>query len=476
MYLAIAVAIVLALAMFSNAVIGQVITFFYTAEPDSWAGRMFDAVASRASDVSVQNYITKALRLFNRLELALLIASSVFFLAYFGLLLGNTTLPAWLRSIWRRRAGLSRFLVRISEALRRSLNRSSLKTWLAELLRAFVNPRVLAAGIALGLATGLRAIAPLAGLIVFLAMLAKVRSRAWATAIAYFAVAALVTYIAWPRLWGAPVQRYLEGLDVISSFSEFPGRVLFNGELHSSRDLPASYLPVLLNIQLTEPVLLSMYAGLGLLIWQLLHRGVRTDLLLYISLGFALPLIGMIFLNATLYNNFRQALFLIPALLMISALALQLLFSKISPRWVRVLLILLLALPGIASTVTLYPYEYVYYNLLVGGPAGAAHRYELDYWRISLREMALELNQVAPSGSLIVVTRSAGLFAKYARPDLVVDKPINSISDLEKGYDYLIQVTREGRDLYPEVPSMIVIERAGAVIATAKDVSAVSRK
>ena len=101
-----------------------------------------------------------------------------------------------------------------------------------------------------------------------------------------------------------------------------------------------------------------------------------------------------------------------------------------------------LAIPGIYSTAKLYPYEYVYYNSLVGGPAGAADRYELDYWRISLREMALELNKSLAPGAIIVVTRSAGLLARYTRPDLVVDKPINSILDLDHGYDYIVQVTR----------------------------------
>jgi hypothetical protein len=105
------------------------------------------------------------------------------------------------------------------------------------------------------------------------------------------------------------------------------------------------------------------------------------------------------------------------------------------------------------------------------------HRYELDYWRISLREMALELNEVAPPGSLIVVTRSAGLLARYTRPDLIIDKPINSILDLDHGYDYIVQVTRSrGADLYPEVDSEIVIERDGVVLVTAKYVRDVSKK
>jgi hypothetical protein len=214
-----------------------------------------------------------------------------------------------------------------------------------------------------------------------------------------------------------------------------------------------------------------------LLAWSLLRSRVRADLLLYISLGFVVPFFGLILLNSPLYHNFRQVLFLIPGLVMLTAFALEWFFNKWSQIWIRVLLIGVLALPGVYSTIKLYPYEYVYYNSLTGGPAGAATRYELDYWRISLREMALELNRVARPGSLIVVTRSAGLFARYARPDLVVDKPVNSILDLDHGYDYIIQVSRgKGEGLYPEVETLVVIERAGAIIATAKDVKDVSAK
>ena len=162
---------------------------------------------------------------------------------------------------------------------------------------------------------------------------------------------------------------------------------------------------------------------------------------------------------------------------MIAAFALEPVLNKISQNWVRVLLLAALAFPGIYSTAKLYPYEYVYYNSLVGGSAGAADRYELDYWRISLREMALELNKVAAPESLIVVTRSAGLLARYTRPDLIVDKPINSILDLDHGYDYIVHVALgEGGDLYPDVKSLITIERDGAVLVTAKYVRGVSGK
>ena len=457
-----------------NSLIGQVITFFYTAEADSWAGHVFAAAAN--PDVPVNSYVTKALKIFHRLERGLLVAGVLFFLAYFGLLINSLTLSSFLRDAWRQRYRLGRIVSDARKRLQSSLRPGLFKFWFTEIFRALSNPRVILAGVALGLATGVRAIAPVAGLIVVLYLLAKVRSRGWTTAIAYFLVAGIVTYVAWPHLWGAPVRRYFEALGVASNFPNYEGRVLFDGNLYGPTDLPHSYLPTLLSLQFTEPLVLCIYVGLGLLAWRVLRSRLRTDLLLYIGLGFAFPLLALILLNSPLYNNFRQVLFLIPAMAMLGASTLEPVFSKMPQVWMRLLLIAVLALPGVYSNIKLYPYQYVYYNSLVGGPAGAVNRYELDYWRISLREMALELNEVARPGAIIVVTRSAGLLARYARPDLIIDKTVNSTLDLTKGYDYIVQVTRWERfDLYREVGDLIVIERDGTVLVTAKDVKDVSR-
>jgi hypothetical protein len=478
-FLTLALAVALALLIFSShisSLVEQAVNFFYNAESHSWAGQLFHSVAS-TEGVPAEDYVSKALRLVQRAERVLFIGALIFFLAYFGLLIGNTTLLAFLGKAGKERRKLGEWFAHLGNWLRSSLQPERLKLWFVDFFRALRSPSLILAGVALGLATAVRAIGPIAGVIVVLSLFTKARSKAWASAIAYFVIAGIVMYLAWPRLWGAPIQRYLEALGIASNFSNFPGQVLFDGQLYGPTELPNSYLPVLLNIQLTEPALLCIYLGLGILTWQLLRGRVQTDLLLYVGLGFALPLFGLIVLNSPLYHNFRQVLFLIPPLFMLAAFVLEFVFHRLSQTWLRVLLIAALALPGVYSTLKLYPYQYVYYNLLVGGPAGAIERYETDYWRISLREMALELNGIAPSGSIIVVTRSAGLFARYARPDLIIDKPVNSLLDLEGGYDYIIQVTRgEGGELYPEIDNLIVIERDGAVLATAKYVKDVSGK
>lgn len=476
---ALTLAVVISLFLFShqiNSLIEQIVKFFYAAKSDSWAGQIFNSVGSHTSHISAADYVTKALRLFRRVKRYILIASGLFFLAYFTLLIKNTTLPTFLRNAWKQRYNTANSITQLASSLRNSLNWRSIRAWFSEFLRALLSSRVILAGVALGLATAVRAIAPFVGVIVFLYLFTKIRSRAWATTIAYFLVTGIVTYLAWPHLWGAPIQRYLEGLGIISNFP-YPGRVLFAGHLYSASALPRDYLPVLLSIQFTEPFILSAYIGLGLLGWRILHDRLPADLLLYIGMGFLFPLFGLILLDSPLYHNFRQALFLVPAMFMLAAFSLEIVFHKLTQSWVRILLIAAIALPGVYSSSKLYPYEYVYYNSLVGGLAGARDRYELDYWRISLREMALKMNKVARPGATIVVTRSAGLFARYARSDLVVDKVINSILDLNKGYDYVVQVAHwQPSDLYPDVKNVVFIERQGVILATAKDVKNASVK
>ena len=463
-------AITLALVLFSNPInslIEQTIAYFYTASPETWAGRLFNSVASQAGSVTAQEYAAKAIKLFDRIELGFLAAGLLIFLVYFGLILKNTTFYGVVRNTWEQRNGI-RLLTASGKS---SLKWVSVKIWLTQIVQAIRSLSLIYAGIALGLATAIRAIAPLAGAIVFFYLLVKARSKAWETGIAYFLVAGITTYLAWPYLWAAPLQRYWQELTGSSNFQNFSGQVLFGGVFYGIRELPRLYLPVLLNIQFTEPLILGVYIGFGILIWRIFHNQIRTDLLLYLGFGFILPLSGLILLNSPLYHNFRQVLFLSPPLFILAAVALETLFRKMTQGWARLLLIAVIALPGVYKTVQLYPYEYVYYNALVGGTAGAANRYELDYWRTTMREAALKLNALAPSKAKIVVGGSSSLFRRYGKPDLVVDTLAQHRYDLNGEYDYAVQLARWQKwEVYPDARIEILIERDGAVLATVRAV------
>ncbi len=84
--LGLTLAITLALFIFSqqiNSLIVQVVTFFYGASADSWAGRLFSSIAIRPSNVPVENYVTKVLRLFHRAERGSMIARCSIFCSLF---------------------------------------------------------------------------------------------------------------------------------------------------------------------------------------------------------------------------------------------------------------------------------------------------------------------------------------------------------------------------------------------------------
>jgi hypothetical protein len=93
------------------------------------------------------------------------------------------------------------------------------------------------------------------------------------------------------------------------------------------------------------------------------------------------------------YNGMRHFLFVIPPVCVIAALAFQRLLQAPS-RVARLAFAAGLGLAFVAQArmlIDLHPDEYTYFNTLVGGPRGAAGRFELDYWGISLAEATEKL-------------------------------------------------------------------------------------
>jgi hypothetical protein len=94
--------------------------------------------------------------------------------------------------------------------------------------------------------------------------------------------------------------------------------------------------------------------------------------------------------------------------------------------------------PGVISIWRLHPYEYVYYNSLVGGVRGAAGRFEMDYWCTSYREAMQYVNDVAPAGARVAVHWFPSLASPYARRDLAV-YGANSDADFQRSQpDYVL--------------------------------------
>lgn len=287
---------------------------------------------------------------------------------------------------------------------------------------AIRNPRILLAGIALGLATSVRVLGPAAGgLVVLVCLLRRGVRRSAGPLLWYAAVAALITYLTWPYLWPAPFKHFYESLTIMSSFPHL-GKVLFNGQIYPSDQLPVSYLPALMSIQFTEPVMVLALPGLGVMVARWLERRKReikrSSLWLASALWLFLPLTMVLVMRPTIYDNFRQFFFITPPLFMFAGVTIETSLGGLRKRWMRILLVVLVLMPGIHHLVKAHPYEYVYYNSYVGGVHGAIDRYHMDYLGLSVKEAVEFLNENAEANATVLISGPYYEADHFLREDL----------------------------------------------------------
>lgn len=312
----------------------------------------------------------------------------------------------------------------------------------------------------LGFTTSTRILGPFAGLLVaYYALRAKGKSALPAIGM-YAVVAVIAAYLTWPYLWMNPIPNFIESFREMSLYP-WLGTVLFNGSTYQITDLPRSYLPVLLAVQLTEPVwALSLAgwvaAGLG---WEK-----RRSLIEISLLWFVIPLLMFIGLRVALYDNFRQILFILPPVFLMAGAAFEAIRNV---KW-RYAVIALSLLPGLIGIVSLHPYEYIYYNRFIGGAAGAQGRFETDYWATSYREAAEYVNGVASPNANIWVEGPAHLFSLFAREDLKIYS--SGESERAESYEYVVTTTRYDLDekVFPNAQVVHRITRGGAVLTVIK--------
>ncbi len=400
----------------------------YNAPPSSWLGRLFQRIAQHASQISVQAYIDKAQTLYGWLALAI------------GVCLG-------LAFVWA-------------------------------VLQVFpsVKARVLFAGCFLGFCSDIRTLGPASGLLVAVYFLYKSGRKAIPYLLGYLGVGALTIYVFWPYLWNAPLKNFLASL---SEAADFPwsGNILFAGRLYSYKNPPAYYLPAVFTLQFTETALVLILVGIILAGFYLITKAsLRMDMLL-LGVWFIAPVAAAILLHSTVYNNFRQFLFVVPPLFVFAGLALQVVWNRLKRRGILfVPLVILMLLPGLYWDWQLHPYQYVYYNSLVGGVAGASRNYDTDYWDVSYKEAIEYVNQVAPKNATVSIWKFLGAVSLYARPDLKLRSMSYVTEDpgfsFNKQIDYAILPIRLNVDqvYFPASKEIYQVQRGGALLTVVKQV------
>ncbi len=286
--------------------------------------------------------------------------------------------------------------------------------------------------------------------------------------IAYFSIASLTTFLAWPFLWDSPTYHFLEAFQVMTVFP-FEGVVRFMGGYYSPAALPWTFIPVLMLIQFTEPVILLFLPGFVSSIWSLVRHFSDNKKLIILIAWFAVPFGVFLLLHSNVYDNFRQFFFILPPIFVLAGVTLDQIYRRIRRRDVNLAITIALLIPGILGIVSLHPYEYIYYNSFVGGIRGAAANFETDYWLTSYREATVYLNANIPANAKILVFGNTFNVDHNARKDLRIFG-FDSENAIQGDYDYVLISTRYNAHLtiLPDAEVIYEVRKNGVLLCVIK--------
>jgi 4-amino-4-deoxy-L-arabinose transferase-like glycosyltransferase len=332
---------------------------------------------------------------------------------------------------------------------------------------------ILVAGIILGLTVSIRIFGAFAGLLITLWGLIQLGKRCISYMVGFWSIAALTMFASWPYLWSSPVTHLAESLKVMLDFP-WDNLVLYRGLLYPVVELPWHFLPFITVIQLTETLLiLGVIGGLWgiyLLVGRRRHRDSRLYFLLI--LWIVIPYSYSMASGSTVYDNSRQFLFALPPIALVTAPIIDAIFRHIKQKWALIIVLAAILMPGLLGIVQLHPYEYIYFNSIVGGVKGAFRTYELDYWATSYRE-AMELtNDIAPTGAVVEVQGPWQAAAQFSRLDITVIKSGAEIPPDLGSSRYFIVSTRLNADQTSFTDATIVasVEIENATLAVVKSI------
>jgi len=240
------------------------------------------------------------------------------------------------------------------------------------------------------------------------------------------------------------------------------------------------YIPRHLVYKLPELVLLCLFVGVCIGLRELVRfrtSGNFAITLSYLLLAFSVlfPVCYAIYVGPYLYDEIRHFLFIIPPLVCIAAFALnwsldRLLTKPVLGMSALALLVVYLALQ-VRLMSMLHPYEYTYFNRLIGGVEGASKNgYETEYWATSYKEGVEKLKRylLERDGDAFGRTQYRILLGK-ADSCATYYFPQNFTNVTEPSEaDIYLSTTRWGGDSSHAGPVVVTVQRFGIPFMVAK--------
>lgn len=189
--------------------------------------------------------------------------------------------------------------------------------------------------------------------------------------------------ITWPYIGSNYFKNFF---DVLATAKQFPwlGTVFFMGKNYLSQDIPRYYLFVWLMVGLPVFITVSSIGSIILLkkMWK------KNEILFLAVLTIGINLSIYLITKPVIYNGIRHFSFLLPIFSLLAAIFIIELINANNNKIRYIFLVFVAAncLSVIISQVKLFPYQYLYFNELVGGLKGGSRYFVTDYWNASFKE------------------------------------------------------------------------------------------
>lgn len=187
----------------------------------------------------------------------------------------------------------------------------------------------------------------------------------------------------WPFYKVSYPESILEILSSAKSYDFWDKEIIYMGRLITRYTRPWHYLFVWLGI--TTPLFILIGNFLGLIYFT------KDRLIKLVTLALFLNFLLYLVLKPVLYNGLRHFLYIVPLMVVLSVLGYyNLLLSGVSKK-IKICVFLcafIFLLSTYLNVIKLYPFQYTYFNELVGGIKNANGKYEVEYYGSSYKEAA----------------------------------------------------------------------------------------
>ncbi|MEM9461532.1 MAG: glycosyltransferase family 39 protein [Myxococcota bacterium] len=299
-----------------------------------------------------------------------------------------------------------------------------------------------------------------------------------------------VMLLPWPWALLDPLRRPFMALGRMSRFTIHRRTMKFAGESMLTTEPRWDYLPHYFGLKLPLLVLLLVLVAVLLVAaawWRARLHGrtldpTRRTVTLLLAAAILAPPAYAIVVRSIVYDGLRHFLFVVPPLTVVAAIAAVVVARRLARSPPRVAIPALTALGlcsaalsarSIEAMIRLHPYQYVYFNELVGGLPGADGNYDTDYYGTSYQEGFDALRRY-----LWEHERDRYLDQRYlvtgCIPDFIARHYIEGnfawADNATKGAQFYLGYTRSDcHERYGTRPELLTVERLDTMLLLVRD-------